>query len=92
MRQRWWLTLILAIVAVFWLASWTSRAKPSSTIFWEYKVISTYGPSVTNPPPNLQQLNNAGDEGWELVEIRSGDFPNTGSHQVRTDYYLKRAK
>jgi hypothetical protein len=92
MRQRWFWTLILAVFACFCLATWTSRAKTSANISWEYKVISTYGPSVTNPPPNVQQLNDAGAEGWELVDIRSGDFPNAGSHQVRTDYYLKRVK
>jgi hypothetical protein len=92
MRQKWLWTLILGVVACLCLAGWTSHANTSSTISWEYKVISTYGPSVTNPPPNVQQLNEAGDEGWELVDIRSGEFPSAGSHQVRTDFYLKRVK
>jgi len=40
----------------------------------------------------MSALNDAGEEGWELVEIRAGDYPKAGSNQVRTDYFLKRLK
>jgi hypothetical protein len=31
-------------------------------------------------------------QGWELVTIRAGEFPQQGSKQIRTDYYFKRIK
>ena len=33
-----------------------------------------------------------GPAGEDRLEHILGDFPNSGSHQVRTDYYLKRGK
>lgn len=89
MKKRSWWTMILVLVALLCLAGWTSGANTSSKTSWEYKVISIYS-STPNPATNVQQLNNAGAEGWELIAIRSGDFPQTGSQQVRTDYYFKR--
>ena len=90
MRNRWWWMLVLVVVAFLTLARWTNGAKPSARVTWEYTVISVYGPSETTPPPNTQQLNNAGAQGWELVAVRSGNFPNAESKQIRTDYYFKR--
>jgi hypothetical protein len=88
-KQSWW-TLILVVVACLCLASGTRGAKPSTKTTWEYRVISVYGPSVTTPAPDVQQLNNAGAEGWELIAIRSANFPEEKSQQVRTDYFFKR--
>ena len=92
MQKRSWATLILVVVAVVCLAGWTSRANNSAKVIWEYKVLSVYGPSSTNPPPDNNQLDNEGMQGWELIAIRAGDFPQQGSKQVRTDYYFKRTK
>ena len=92
MQKRSWLMLILLLVTVLCLAGWTSRANNSANVNWEYKVLSVYGPSVTNPPPDVNQLDNEGVQGWELVAIRAGEFPSTGSKQIRTDYYFKRIK
>lgn len=90
--QRRTLLVIVALVALFCVVGWGGRAANPSWDTWEYKVISTYGPSVTNPPPNADKLNEVGEKGWELVAIRSGEFPSVGSHQIRTDYYFKRPK
>jgi hypothetical protein len=87
MTKRLWWTLILVVVASLCLAGWTNGANTSSKVSWEYKVLSTY---VT--PPEITQLNDAGAEGWELVSVRSGELPKTGSNQVRTEYFLKRVK
>ncbi|HEX5832412.1 MAG TPA: hypothetical protein VFY34_01080 [Pyrinomonadaceae bacterium] len=93
MQSRPWLTLILVMVIAFLcLAGWKSRANNSANIRWEYRVISIYGPSVTNPPPDTNQLDNEGVQGWELITIRAGEFPQQGSKQIRTDYYFKRSK
>ncbi len=92
MKQRLLLILILALFALSGTVGWSSRAQPSAKTFWEYKVISSYGSSVGNPPPNVHELNRAGLEGWELVELSSEEFPKVGSNQFRTDYYLKRVK
>jgi hypothetical protein len=92
MKQKPMLVVILALVALSCVVSWGVRAESSSKVKWEYKVLSSYGPSITNPPPNVQELNAAGALGWELVAIRSGEFPNEGTNQFRTDYFLKRAR
>jgi hypothetical protein len=91
-KQRPMLVVMLALVALSCVVSWGVRAQSSSKVTWEYKVLSTYGPSITNPPPNVHELDEAGAKGWELVAIRSGEFPTVRSNQFRTDYFLKRAK
>lgn len=88
MRIRSWWTLILVVVASLCLAGWPTGANTSSKVSWEYKYVSTYGPSAS---PNMQQFNEAGAEGWELVAVRPVDPPHTGA-QVRTDYFFKRVK
>lgn len=90
MKKLSWWTPILVVVACLSLVGATRSANTTVKTTWEYKVISTYGPSATTPQPDVQQLTNAGAEGWELVAIRSGRFPNETSQQVRTDYYFKR--
>lgn len=92
MQKRSWLTLMLVVVAFLCLAGWTSRASNVARVNWEYKVLSVYGPSVTNPPPDTNRLDNEGMEGWELIAVRAGEFPQQGSKQIRTDYYFKRLK
>lgn len=90
MRQR-LLWIVISVVALSCAVSWGSRAQTSPRTRWEYKVISTYA-MIANPPPNVQELSNAGAQSWELVDIQSGDFPKPGSNQLRIDYYFKRAK
>ena len=92
MQKRSWVTLILVVVALLCLAGWTSRANNSARVNWEYQVLSVYGPSTTNPPPDKNQLDNEGMQGWELIAVRAGEFPQQGSKQIRTDYYFKRIK
>jgi hypothetical protein len=100
LEMRQWVrqvTIVLIVVAATVIAtlSLSSQAQPAWRTTWEYKVISTYGPSETSPPPNIEKLDKAGTEGWELIDIRVGSFGMTskpGSTQVRTDYYFKRAK
>jgi hypothetical protein len=92
MKQTIMLVAIFALVALSFVVSLSVPAQSSSKVIWEYKVVSSYGPSITNPPPNMHELNEAGANGWELVAIRSGEFPKVGTNQFRTDYFLKRAK
>ena len=90
MRERSSWMLMFVVVAILCLSGWTTGANSSPRTIWEYKVISIYGPSATNPPPNPTELANAGLEGWELVAIQTGNFPDAHSKQFRTDYYFKR--
>ena len=92
MKKWFLLAVVVAVSTVLTVMSWSVRAYSSSGVRWEYQVISTYGTSNTNPPPNVQQLNDAGAAGWELVTIHSGEYPKPGSGQFKTDYFLKRAK
>lgn len=86
-KQSMWI-LVLVVAGFLFLSGWTSGANPSTKVTWEYRVISVYANSTSNPTPDVAQLNNAGMEGWELVAIRTGP-PNVHS-QIRTDYYFKR--
>ena len=90
MKKLSWWAPILVVVACLSFVGATRSANTSAKTTWEYKVISTYGPSATTPQPDVQQLTNAGTEGWELVAIRSGRFPDENAKVVRTDYYFKR--
>jgi hypothetical protein len=90
MKQRSMLVAILALSAALCVVGWGVHAQSTSKVTWEYKVVSSYIPP--NPPPNIQELNRAGEQGWELVEIRVSEYPTVGSKQFRTDYYLKRAR
>ena len=92
MTKRLMLVASLALGMVLCVVGWSVRAQSSAKVTWEYTVITNYGPSMTNPPTNVQELNRAGKEGWELVTIRSGEFPKEGSGQFKTDYFFKRAK
>jgi len=90
-RSSWVLLLVLA--AFLCLSNWTSGVKsspPTSKTTWEYKVVSVYVNPAAPPPTNPTDLNNAGMEGWELIDIRSGNYSEARSNQVRLDYYFKR--
>jgi hypothetical protein len=50
-----------------------------------------YG-TIDLPPANLNQFNQMGAEGWELVSILSDDFSRSGAQQRKAEYYFKRAK
>jgi hypothetical protein len=93
MRERSSWLLLLVMVAFFCLSSWTSGAKsspPTTKTTWEYKVVSTYVNPAAPPATNPTELTNAGMEGWELIAIRSGNYSEARSNQVRLDYYFKR--
>jgi hypothetical protein len=84
--------MLVAILALMCVVGWSVRAQSSAKVTWEYKVVTSYGTSTTNPPTNVAELNKAGAEGWELLTIRSGEFPAKNSGQFKTDYFFKRAK
>jgi len=81
--------LIIAALALLCLAGWSGRAQRSSRTAWEYKVISVYG-TIELAPPSMKQFNDAGEEGWELVMVRSEESVRGGQRQIRLDYYFKR--
>ena len=84
--------MLVTILALMCVVGWSVRASSSAKVMWEYKVITSYGPSLTNPPTSIPELNKAGAEGWELLTIRSREYPKLGSGQYKTDYFFKRAK
>lgn len=89
-KPRW--ILVLAVFALSCLVGWSSRAQSSSKTTWEYKVVTIYGTNDI-PPPNLNQFNQMGTEGWELVTIRSEEeVSRSGANHRRAEYYFKRVK
>ena len=83
------IALAIAAIALFCLVGWNSKAQSSSKDPWEYTVITYYG--TTGPiPVDMNQLNKAGAQGWELVTLHSEEV-TLGTHkQLRIYYFLKR--
>ena len=86
-----WALIAAVVVVLLCLVGWNSRAQSATRATWEYKVITTYGTTDT-PAPNLTQFNQMGDDGWELVTVRSEDFNRGGANQRRAEYFFKRAR
>ena len=84
------IALAIAAIALFCLVGWNSKAQSSSRDPWEYKVITQYGSTVTMPV-NMNELNNAGAEGWELVTVLSeGEVTRGNLKQIKVSYFFKR--
>ena len=83
------IALAIAAIALFCVVGWNSKAQSPSKDFWEYTVITYYG--STGPIlADMNQLNKAGAQGWELVTLHSEEL-TTGAHkQLRVYYFLKR--
>jgi len=82
-----WAVSLVAVVALS-LVNWSGRAQEvHAWKTWEYKIVQQYGANPMNPSLGEKELNHLGVEGWELIEVRSG---NAGTGQFRTDYHFKR--
>jgi hypothetical protein len=83
------LMLVIAIVALLCVVGWTSRAEQSKPN-WEYKAVTLWhNPDVVNP--NLSQLNEIGDDGWELVAVIPSEVAGGNGHlHTRATCYFKR--
>ena len=90
MKLRSRIVLVVAIIATLFLVGWTSKAQRWSTD-WEYKIDTVYG-FTELPPPNVQKFNELGDEGWELVTVRSEQFTRGDRVQTKLIYYFKRPR
>lgn len=89
MQLKWKIALMTAVLAFLCLVGWSSKAEHSSRSNWEYKAIVTWR-HPNAPPENLKQLNDLGDEGWELVTVTSEDVVRATTHQLKFTYYFKR--
>ena len=81
--------LALVLLALLFLVGWTSRAERPSKTDWEYKAVTVWQ-SVDMINPNMNDINNIGDDGWELVTIIPNDTQRGNLHQTRLTYYFKR--
>jgi len=81
--------LMIAAVALLCLVGLSSKAQRASRTRWEYKLVTVYGfPEVVQP--SLQQFNDLGAEGWELVTMRSENLVHGDPRQAKLVYYFKR--
>ena len=83
------LALLIATIAFLCLAGWNSKAQVSSNTDWEYKIVTFRGHPDT-PTANLTQINDLGEEGWEMVTVESEDVMHSNVRQVKRTYYFKR--
>lgn len=90
MKMKLKIALAIAAIVLFCLVGWNSKAQSSSRDPWEHKVITQYGSTVTMPV-NMNELNNAGAEGWELVTVLSeGEVTRGTLKQIKVSYFFKR--
>lgn len=86
-RKAFW-PLLVAAVALFFLAGWSGHAQKDDSpkggrVLWEYKTVR--GSRALRD----DQLNELGAHGWELVMFDDGERGN-GSYEGA--YYFKRAR
>lgn len=83
------IALVVAVVVVLCVVGWNSKAQNSSGDDWEYKIVTVWGhPDL--PDANLKQLNDLGDEGWEMVTLESENLMRGNTRQTKRTYYFKR--
>ncbi len=90
------INLLLVVIAIFTgliSVGWTVSAQKTNSAkqMWGYKVVTVYSTNDL-PQADLEQLNQLGTEGWELVTILHEKFDRNGSQQHKAEYYFKRAK
>jgi Domain of unknown function (DUF4177) len=81
--------LMIAAIALLFFVGLNSKAQRASKTTWEYRVVTTSSPSGLLPS-SLKELNELGDEGWEMVTVVSEDVVHGTLHQTKLTYYLKR--
>lgn len=92
MKRRFGL-LALLLFSILLLA-WSGHARPQKTDnarqVWEYKALtaSLYVMPAVNSPSVVDQLNQCGADGWELVAVENVGVPAAPS----AVYYFKRLK
>ena len=76
--------MTISLVAFF---GWSVRGQqtPALKVVWEHAIVSSLGDNSTR----LSQL---GQEGWELVAVRSEEKLVGNFRQMEVTYYLKRSK
>ena len=92
MRNKIYLSLVVVAVLLGSIG-WTASAQKTNFAkqTWEYKVHTVYGVNDL-PPANLEQFNQMGAEGWELITVLLEQSTLGGSQQRKAMYYFKRAK
>ena len=85
------IALVVAVVVLLFLVGWTSRAEQPSKTDWEYKAVTIWhNPDVMQP--NMKELNDLGDDGWELVQAIPSDDTHGNSHHTKLTCYFKRPR
>jgi hypothetical protein len=88
MKSKLYSMLLVAVLAAGSIFSWNVYAdkKQSPKVSWEYNLVtSTHGDNGT-------RLTELGNDGWELVSVRTEDRMIENFRQTKVFYYLKRQK
>jgi lipopolysaccharide export system protein LptC len=88
MKSKLYHILLIAVLAVSSVFSWNVYAekKQSQQVVWEYNLVySMHG-------DNRAQLSELGNEGWELVSVRTEEQMIGNFRQTKLFYYLKRPR
>ena len=89
MKTKFRIALVIAAIAFVCLVGWNSKAQRLGTTNWEYKVVTKWHhPEASST--NIQQLNDMGDEGWDLVTVISEDVMRGNLRHTKLSFYFKR--
>ena len=83
------IALVIAAIALVCLVGWSSKAESFSRDQWEYKLVTKYQYHDT-APQNVNEFNDLGSDGWELVTVLTTDVANSAHRQIKVSYYFKR--
>ena len=83
------IALVIATIAFLCLVGWNINAQDSSSGDWEYKIVTVWG-HPDAPASNLKQLNDLGNDGWEMVTLETENLTRGTTRQTKRTYYFKR--
>ena len=88
MKLKLYSILLVAVLAVGSVFCWSvyAQKKQSPKVVWEYNLVTTL--SGDDRP----QLSKLGEDGWELVSVRTEDRLMGNFRETKVFYYLKRPK
>jgi hypothetical protein len=91
MRIKSIVALAIAAVVLLFVAGWTSKAEQASRNNWEYTAVTVFHhPEIMQP--NMKELNDLGDEGWEMVTAVTAEVTRANTRQIKLTCYFKRPR
>ena len=83
------IALVIAVIALLGVVGWSSKAESASRDNWEYKLVTKHQYHDASPL-SLNEFNDLGSEGWELVTVLTAEVVHVNQRHLKVSYYFKR--